>query len=416
MKSLEVELGEENIAHVLVSYMPVPTHIGEMKTKPTQQAIRTLNESGIFPDFVLCRATTPLDSVRKKKIETYSNTPSENIISAPDIKTIYRIPLNFEKEEFGKKILERFNLKPKKHPNWDNWKRLVEKIENPSKVVNVAMIGKYVDIGDFSLADSYISINHALEHAGAELDCSVKIAWVDSKKLENNEAGVKKLQNYNGIIIPGGFGTSGVEGKIAAIKFARENDIPFLGLCFGLQLGVVEFARSIGMTDANTTEVDENTKYPVIDILPAQKEIIEKSRYGGTMRLGAYAAILENSRVLELYKKTDRLEKDKNRLEELKKEKNQLFRLGIIDNAKNIILERHRHRYEVNPLFVDKLREGGLVFSGYHTRGDKTKLMEFIELPKHKFFVATQAHPEFKSRLGDASPLFLGFVAACLKR
>lgn len=415
-KSLEVELGKENVVHILVSYLPVPTHVGEMKTKPTQQAIRMLNESGIFPDFVLCRATKPLDDVRKKKIEVYANISSENIISAPDIKTIYRIPLNFENEGLGKKILERFNLKPKRNPDWSVWKKLVEKIENPSKIIDIAMVGKYVDIGDFSLADSYISINQALEHAGAGLDCCVKIDWIDSKKLEKNGEEIKKLRNYDGIIIPGGFGTSGVEGKIAAIKFARENGIPFLGLCFGLQLVVIEFARSIGMNNANTTEVDPKTNYPVIDILPTQKEILEKSQYGGTMRLGAYAAILEDSKILELYKKTGRLERDKKIIEELKKSKDQLFRLGILDDSKNIVLERHRHRYEVNPRFVDKLKERGLVFSGYHIREDKQKLMEFIELPKHRFFVATQSHPEFKSRLGDPSPLFLGFVEACLKK
>jgi CTP synthase len=413
-KSLEVELGKENVAHVLVSYLPVPTHVGEMKTKPTQQAIRMLNESGIFPDFVLCRATKPMDYVRKLKIETYANIPSENIISAPDIKTIYRIPLNFENEGLGKKILERFCIKPKRNPSWSNWERLVEKIEKPGRVINVAMVGKYVDIGDFSLTDSYISINQALDHAAAGLGCGVKITWIDSKKLDSSDE-VKKLKNYDGLIIPGGFGTSGVEGKIKAIRFSRENDIPFLGLCFGLQLAVVEFARSIGMDNANTTEVDAKTKYPVIDILPSQKEILEKSQYGGTMRLGAYAAILENSKVLELYKRGGRIEKDRKRIEELRKNKSQLFRLGILGNAKNVVLERHRHRYEVNPKFVDKLRGKGLVFSGYHIRDDKTRLMEFIELQKHKFFVATQSHPEFKSRLGDPSPLFLGFVEACLK-
>jgi CTP synthase len=414
VKSLEIELGWKNVVNVLVSYLPVPTHVGEMKTKPTQQAIRTLNESGIFPDFVLCRATTPLDDVRKDKIETYSNIPSDNIISAPDIKTIYRIPLNFEKEKLGKKLLDRFGLKPKRTPDWTSWERLVKKIESPSRAINIAIIGKYVDIGNFSLTDSYISINQALEHAGAEFACSVKIDWVDAKKLEG-KGELKKLQNYDGILIPGGFGTSGIEGKIAAIRFARENDIPFLGLCLGMQLGVVEFARSIGMNNANTTEVADS-EYPVIDILPAQKELIKKSKYGGTMRLGAYAAILEKSRVLDLYKKTGRLDKDKKRIEALIKEKSQNFRLGVINNSENIILERHRHRYEVNPKFIEKLKEKGMVFSGYHAREDGTKLMEFIELPKHKFFVATQAHPEFQSNLGNPSPLFLGFIEACLKK
>ncbi|MFH0832419.1 MAG: CTP synthase (glutamine hydrolyzing) [Candidatus Aenigmatarchaeota archaeon] len=414
MKSLEIELGKENVANVLVSYLPIPSNIGEMKTKPTQQAIRTLNESGIFPDFVLCRAIRPMDEVRKKKIEIYANIPTENIISAPDVKTIYRIPLNFENEELGKKILNRFNLRPKAKPDWRNWERLVERIENPSKTINIAMVGKYLDIGDYTLTDSYISINQALEHAGAELDTKVNISWVDSKTFENN--GTEKLKNYDGIIIPGGFGSSGVEGKIAAIRFARENNIPFLGLCYGMQLAVVEYARSHGMDNANTTEVDEKTNYPVIDLLPIQKELLEKSQYGGTMRLGAYAAILKNSKVLDLYKSTGRLREDAKRILKLSKDEKNKFRLGTLSQDDDIILERHRHRYEVNPKFIDELSKCGLSFPGHHVRSDGTKLMEFIEIPKHRFFVATQAHPEFKSRLGDPAPLFLGFVKACLSQ
>lgn len=411
-KSLEVEIGRENVCHILVTYMPIPSHISEMKTKPTQQAIRTLNEAGIFPDFVLCRATRPLDDVRKKKIETYANIPSDRIISAPDIKTIYEIPLNFEKERLGKKILERFGLQPRKVPDWNRWNKFVSRIENPSSRITIAIVGKYVDIGDYALADSYISVNQALEHAGAAADAGVDIKWVDSKLFEKDRSRLQELKNYSGIIIPGGFGSSGVEGKIAAIKFARENDVPFLGLCYGLQLAVIEAARSIGMDGANTTEVDGKTKYPVIDVLPAQKQILQQHLYGGSMRLGAYAAVLENSRVLDLYKRS-RLSKDKERITKLSADKTQLFRLGILNKAKNVILERHRHRYEVNPKFARPLEKSGLVFSGHHLRTDKTKLMEFIELPKHRFFIGTQAHPEFKSRLGDPAPLFLGFVEAC---
>lgn len=413
IKSLEIELGRENVANVLVSYLPIPTNVGEMKTKPTQQAISMLNETGISPDFVLCRAVKPLDKVRKNKIEVYANIASENIISAPDIKTIYEAPLKYEAENLGQKILERFELKSRKKPDWSKWKGLVEKIKNPKKKARIAMIGKYLEIGDFSLIDSYISINEALIQAGAECDCAVDIEWIDAKTLEGNDGNVKKLKDYDGILVPGGFGTSGFEGKINAIKFARENNIPFLGLCLGLQLAVVEFARSIGMKDANTTEAG-SCDNPVIDILPEQKEILEKNQYGATMRLGAYAATLEKSKVLDLYKKTNRLKDDKARIENLKKS-DQAFRLGLLDSAQNVVLERHRHRYEVNPKFVEQLTKKGLVFSGYHVLENKTKLMEFIELPKHKFFVATQAHPEFKSRLGDPSPLFLGFVEACAK-
>ncbi len=410
-KSLEVEMGRENVCHILVTYLPIPSHINEMKTKPTQQAIRTLNEAGIFPDFVLCRSAKPLDDVRKRKIEIYANIPSDRIISAPDISTIYQIPSNFEKEQLGRKLLDHFGIQPKKSPDWAWWNRFVSRIEKPARQITVAIVGKYVDIGDYALADSYISINQALEHAGAAADAGVNIKWVDSKQFEKDRSKLQDLTKYNGIIVPGGFGSSGIEGKIAAIKFARENSIPFLGLCYGMQLAVVEAARSIGMTGANTTEVDEKTKYPVIDILPAQKQLLEKGVYGGSMRLGAYAAILENSRVFDLYKKS-RLFRDRERIAKLAADKSQSFRLGILNKSKNVVLERHRHRYEVNPKFVKHL-EKILFFSGYHVRSDKTKLMEFIELPKHPFFVATQAHPEFKSRLNDPAPLFLGFVEAC---
>jgi len=415
MKSFEIELGKENVAHVLVSYLPVPDNVGEMKTKPTQQAIRMLTEHGISPDFVLCRSTKPLDDVRKKKIETYANIDSEHIISAPDIETIYDVPLNFEKERLGEKLLKRFNLKPKKIPDWSSWERLVNNVKNPEKKINIAMVGKYVDIGDYCLADSYISINQSLEHAGAQLSAKVDIDWVDAKRFEKNPDELKILKDYAGIIVPGGFGSSGVEGKMAAIRFARENNIPYLGLCYGMQLAVAEFARNVcAMTGANTTEVDAGTKYPVIDILPAQKEILEKSQYGGTMRLGAYAAILkEKTRVIELYK--DRIKDDMKKIEKLK-HSDQQFRLGIIGNERHVVLERHRHRYEVNPKFVETLEKHGLVFSGFHHRTDGTKLMEFAELPNHKYFVGTQAHPEFTSKFGNPNPLFLGFVKACLEK
>jgi len=417
MKGLEREIGKENVAYILITYLPIPSHIEEMKTKPTQQAIRLLGETGIFPDFIICRAKRALDSIRKKKIEIYANIPSENVISEPDIETVYSIPLDLEKEKFGIKILNELKLKPKRAPNWAEWKKLVDKIKSPKKAIKVAIVGKYIDIGDYNLADSYVSINQSLLHAGASLDAGVDISWIDAKMFEGNDDKIKELDKYNGIIVPGGFGSSGVEGKIKAINFARTHNKPYLGLCYGLQLAVVEYARNVcGMKDAHTTEVNEKTKFPIIDILPTQKEIMEKSEYGGTMRLGAYAAVLKDkSRVLELYKKTGRLKEDAKRIEALKKDNGQAFRLGVLDKSKNVVLERHRHRYEVNPKFIDELESKGLVFSGYHLREDGTKLMEYIELPKHKSFFATQAHPEFKSRLGNPSPLFYGFVKACAK-
>ena len=415
LKSLERDIGKQNLSYVLVTYLPIPSHIEEMKTKPTQQAIRLLSEHGIFPDFIICRAKKPLDVPRKKKIETYANIASEHVISEPDIETVYQIPLDLEKEKLGEKLLKEFGIKSKKQPNWLEWKKLVENILNPKKKVKVAIVGKYIDIGDYALADSYLSINQSLLHAGASLNIGVEIEWIDSKKFEDNKKNLNVLKNYDGIIVPGGFGSSGVEGKIMVANFARNNKIPYLGLCYGLQLAVVGFAREVcELNDANTTEVNPKTKYPVIDVQPAQKEILEKSMYGGTMRLGAYAALLKDkTQVLKLYKETGRLEEDAKKIQELMKDKFHQFRLGILEKGKKVVLERHRHRYEVNPKFVDLLEKNGLVFSGYYSRFDKTKLMEYIELPKNNFFVGTQSHPEMKSRLGNPSPLFYGFVKNC---
>ena len=466
LKSLERDVGKQNLVYVLITYLPIPSHIEEMKTKPTQQAIRLLSESGIFPDFIICRAKKPLDIVRKKKIETYANIISEHVISEPDIETVYQIPLDLEKEKLGEKILKEFGIKSKKQPNWHSWQKLVENILNPKKTVKIAIVGKYIDIGDYNLADSYISINQALMHAGASLNIGVEINWLDSKMFENSKTSenqrfswprkskgfsresLNELKNYNGVIVPGGFGASGVEGKINAINFARINKVPYLGLCYGLQLAVVEFARNVcNLRDAHTTEVEPKTSAPVIDVQPAQREILEKHLYGGTMRLGAYAAILKDkSKVLKLYEETGRLKEDEKRIQELMKDKSQAFRLGILemsvnrsrmrgsqdslanspisehaqkpkvfDKNKKIVLERHRHRYEVNPKFVDLIEKNGMVFSGYYERFDKTKLMEYIELQNHPYFVGTQAHPEFKSRLGNPSPLFYGFIKACGK-
>ena len=309
LKSLERDVGKQNLSYILVTYLPIPSHIEEMKTKPTQQAIRLLSEHGIFPDFIICRAKKPLDIPRKKKIEIYANIESEHVISEPDIETVYQIPLDLEKEKLGEKLLKELGIKSKKQPNWTEWKRLVENILKPKKAVKVAIVGKYIDIGDYALADSYLSINQSLLHAGASLNIGVEMEWLDSKKFEDSKKNLEELKDYDGIIVPGGFGSSGVEGKIMVANFARNNKIPYLGLCYGLQLAVVGFAREVcGLKDANTTEVNPKTNHPVIDVQPAQKEILEKSMYGGTMRLGAYAAMLKDkTQVLKLYQETGRL-------------------------------------------------------------------------------------------------------------
>jgi len=411
-KSLERELGSENVAYVLVTYLPIPPHIGEMKTKPTQQAIKQLREEGIFPDFIVCRAQRPLDKERKQKIDATVHITPDHIISAPDLQTAYEVPKMLEGEFLGQKLLKRLHLKPKKLSDWNRWNKLVEHIKNPKKHINVAIIGKYVKLGDYDISDSYLSIKEALIHAGAQLDVGVNIAWLNADDFEKSKQSLKKLEKFDGVIVPGGFGDSGVEGKIAAIEYVRTHDIPFLGICYGMQLAIVEFARNIcGMTGAHTTEVDKNSPYPVVDLLPEQKKVIKEGAYGGTMRLGAYPAIMKDgTQLLDLYKKTGRLKQDAERLNKFAKE------LGIpFELDKKMVLERHRHRYEINPAFVKELEDKGIVFSGYYLRPDGQKLMEFIELPDNRFFMATQAHPEFKSRLGNPSPLFYGFVKACLK-
>lgn len=393
LKSLERELGAQSVVYVLVAYLPVPEHINEMKTKPAQQAIRLLREEGIFPDFVVCRSEQSLDEVRKRKIEEYVHIPLDHIIAAPNVPTIYQIPLDLEKENFGYKVLKALNLASKKAPNWAEWAQLVRSIKEPKKRIKIGVVGKYFASGDFSLTDSYLSIYQALVHAGAQADVGIDTVWVSAQQFEVDPISLVELEKFDGVIIPGGFGKEGIEGKIAAIEYVRTHNIPYLGLCYGLQLAVIEFARHVcGMQAAHTTEVDEHTVYPVIDMLPMQKELLAHERYGGSMRLGAYQAELQkDSKVTALYQGA-------RRCSDLK------------------VDERHRHRYEVNPKYVPALAEKGMGFSGFYTRADGTKLVEFIELADHPFFVATQAHPEFTSRLGNANPLFYGLVKAAVQK
>lgn len=392
-KALERELGADHVANILVTYVPIPRHIGEMKTKPTQQAIRLMGQEGVLPHFVVCRAEVPIDEIRRKKIEEIANVPLDCIISAPDVETIYQIPLDLEREGMGKKLLEHFNLKPRQEADWCEWEKLVSAIKHPTMMLTIGLVGKYIGSGDFCLADSYLSVHHAMLHAAAHRGVGVNIRWLDAQQCAIDTKDKKTFEDLDGILVPGGFGSCGVEGKIASITYARTHDIPYLGLCYGMQLAVVEFAREMcGLKGANTTEVDATTAYPVIDLMPLQKNILEHKSYGGTMRLGSYRAHVEpTSRVAALYKAQERLEKG------------------------NTVVERHRHRYEVNNAFVPLLTREGLVFSGHYDREDGTQLMEFLELPKHPFFVATQAHPEFTSRAENPNPLFLGFIDAALK-
>ncbi len=421
LKSLERKLGQNSFSYVMLTYLPIPGNIGEMKTKPTQQAIKLLSQHGIFPDIILCRAKTEIDQVRKKKIEIYANIPAEMVISAPDISSVYSVPLNFERESLGKKILMTLDLKPKKEGNWIQWQNLVSRITNPSKEISIGMIGKYIETGNYQLEDAYISVKHALEHAGANLDCRVKIEWISASSIEKNlKENLTRLENLDGVIVPGGFGQQGVEGKITAINIARTKNIPFLGLCLGMQLALIESARNVlNMKGANSTEYEPSCPYPIITLLPSQEKAMENSRYGATMRLGAYLAnIIKNTEVESLYLQTDRVIKDSLVIASIA-EGNESFRLGAEtkDGEYTRIIERHRHRFEVNPEYIESLEKTGIVFSGFHLRHEnELPLMEFIELKGHPFFIATQAHPEFKSSLIDPSPLFKGFIEACLNR
>lgn len=367
---------------ILVSYLPIPKMIGEMKTKPTQTAIRLLNSAGIQPDLVLARARVPLDQPRKRKISIFGNLDIKDVISAPDIKSIYEIPINFEKENLGKRILKKLGLRSKKQ-NLKDWEKLVKRIKNLKKVVKIGIVGKYFKTGNFILKDSYISIIEAIKHASWFLKRKPKIFWLSAEKYEKNPKLLKELKNYDGIIVPGGFGRRGIEGKIKVIEFCRKNKIPYLGLCLGMQLAVVEFARNVcGLKKANSTEFCKNSPYPVIDVMPEQKILLKEKKYGGTMRLGEYKCELKsNSKSWKAYGKI------------------------------KYVSERHRHRYELNNKFREILEKKGMVIAGVNPERD---LVEIIELKNHPFFVATQFHPEFKSRPLNPHPLFKEFIKACL--
>jgi CTP synthase len=373
----------KDVLLILVSYLPYQGEGMELKTKPTQYAIRTLNSAGLHPDFILARAIYPLDEKRKEKISFNCGVLKENIISAPNEKILYKIPLNFEKERLGEKILKSLGLriKSKKLKNgFSVWKKEIEKIEKLNKEIKIGIVGKYFKTGDFVLSDAYISVIEAVKHASWHLGYKPKIDWLNSEEYEKDKSKLEELKNYNGIIIPGGFGSRGVEGKILAIEFCRENKIPILGLCYGLQLMVVEFARNVcGLKNAHTTEVNPKTKYPVIDVLQEQKKFLKEKLYGGTMRLGDWECEIKKGTIAwRAYRK-------------------------------NLIFERHRHRYEVNPKFHKILQKNGLIFSGTSEKG---LLVEIIELPKsiHSFFLGTQFHPELKSRFLHPHPLFVEFI------
>jgi len=381
----------EDVLVALVSSIPSLGAGGtELKTKPTQHAVRQLNGVGLQPDLIFGRAPVALDKKRKEKLSMMCGVAEEDIISAPNVESIYDVPLNFEKEKLSDRVLEKLKLRSRKHDlkEWRALSRVVAETAHAGakKEVRIGVVGKYFDSGSFMLADSYISVIEAIKHAAYFWKRKPIIEWINSEEFEKDSRALKSLAKYDGIVIPGGFGSRGVEGKIAAIRYCREHKIPYFGLCYGMQLAVIEFARHVaGLRKANTTEIDPKTPNPVIDIMLDQKKNMAAKDYGATMRLGAYPASLAKGTIaFESYRDP-------------------------------LISERHRHRYEVNPAFIETLTKHGLVFSGF---SPDHRLMEIAELPrkKHPFFLGSQFHPELKSRPLRPHPLFREFIKAAIKK
>lgn len=372
----------DQVMFVLVTYLPIPENVGEMKTKPTQHAVRFLNAAGIQPDIIIARSKVAVDMPRKQKISDFCNVDVSDVISAPDVASIYEIPLNFENDNLGNRILEKFGLE-QKDKDLKEWQELVNTIHASKKSVQIGIVGKYFEIGDFTLMDSYLSVIESIKHASWAIKRDPKITWLSAEKYENDPQAAEELREYDGIIVPGGFGSRGTEGKMKAIQFCRENKIPYFGLCLGLQLAVIEFARNVcGLPDATSREFAKDAKTPVVDVMPDQKALLEEKRYGATMRLGSYPCKLKKGTIA--YKA-----------------------YGTED-----IKERHRHRYELNNEYLELLARKGLVMSGINTERD---LVEIAELKNHPFFLGTQFHPEFQSRPLHPHPLFLEFLKACAK-
>ncbi len=373
----------DDVAFVLVSYMPVPSHLGEMKTKPTQHAARTLNNSGIQADFIVARGKDELDKPRREKLAFFCWLRSQDdVIAAPDVPSIYEIPSVLEKQKFAGLLMKRLKIKPRPRTDkrWDNFVAKMNKVKKPLKI---AVVGKYFATGGYTLSDSYISVINAVKHAAWHNGVNPEMTWLDSEEYEKNPEKIKELGSYDALIVPGGFGTRGIEGIIAAIKYARENNLPYLGLCYGMQLATIEFARHVlGLKDAHTVECEPKSKNLIINVNTTQAENIKNERYGGTMRLGAYdCALASGSLARQLY-------------------------------GADKISERHRHRYEFDNKYKAEMEKHGLLVSGVNPQSN---LVEIVELKKHPFFVGVQFHPEFKSRFLQPHPLFVGLVQAALK-
>jgi CTP synthase len=372
-RQLKKDVGQDNIAYVHLTYVPFLHSVGEPKTKTAQRDVALLREKGITPDIIICRSKDALPPSAKEKLAMFCDIEPSHIISGRDVDSIYEIPLMFLKD--GMVDILNDKLKLSHAPDIKEWEALVQRIQNPKHEVTIAICGKYT-----ALKDSYASIIEAFTHAGAHHDTKVNVRWIETTDVEEGKISpAQALEGVHGMLVPGGFGSRGVEGKMSVIKEARERGVPYLGICYGLQLAVIEFARNVcKLNGANTTENEPTTPHPVIDIMPEQKTV---TNMGGTMRLGAYKALLEkNSQVAQLYNSPE-------------------------------AWERHRHRFEVNPDYHDRLRVNGMRLSGMSENG---RLVEFIELPGHPFFMATQAHNELTSRLEKPNPLFYGFIKAAL--
>ncbi len=371
----------DDVVVVMVSYLPVPGSIGEMKTKPTQTAVRTLNSAGVFADLIVARSPVPVDQKRKEKIATFCNVRAENVISAPDVKSIYDIPMNYEADQLSLRLCQQLGLSTKKPADLAAWKKFVARSKNGADTVKIAVVGKYFNSGDFVLSDVYISVLEAIKYSAYSLNLKPEITYLSSQTFADKDK-LKELKKFDGILVPGGFGATGIDGKLNVIEYARKQKIPYFGICYGMQLAVLEYAKNVlKLKSVSTEEIDPKAEHLVVGIMAGQREKIAKKEMGGSMRLGQYEAVLQKgSLAAKAYKSTT-------------------------------ILERHRHRYEVNPDYIAQLEAAGLHFTGKSPNGE---LMEIAELPTstHPFFLGAQFHPELQARPLAPHPLFTAFVKA----
>ena len=372
VRQLKWEL-ENNALFIHLTLVPYLAAAGELKTKPTQHSVKTLLEAGIQPDILVCRTEHPINAEIKRKIAQFCNVERDAVIESMDVSTIYEVPILMQKEGLDKIVLKKLHLKHKTEIKLDKWNKFIDSIRYPKKEITIGLVGKYVE-----LQDAYKSISEAIIHASADNSCKVNVKWINAEDI-NIKNVFEKLSLLKGVIVAPGFGDRGMEGKICAIKYIRENKIPFLGICLGMQSAVIEYSRNVlGLKDANSTEMDAKTLNPVIDLMQEQKEITKK---GGTMRLGAYNCYLKNnSKVFDAYQQ-------------------------------NNISERHRHRYEFNNKYRKDLEKAGLIATGINKENN---LVEVIEIPEHPWFIGVQYHPEFKSTVYNPHPLFCGFIKSCI--